>query len=137
MIHAYIAANGQEEVTYESELLAAAKKRLNGEVDWQGLLDVCMFSEDRDMGDDNDAHSKFIHRTSTTKLLSTMQIIGLDRGVLHWEMQRRLVHDAITLVNSFKHCLYVVIMVINFFLERHCPGLRIAFPAFCTVKKDY
>jgi hypothetical protein len=101
MIHAYIATDCQEEVTYDSELLADVKKRMNGEVDWQGILDMCMFSEDMDVGDDNDAQSKRIHRTSRTKLLSTMRIIGLDKGLLHWEIQRRLIHDAIAIVHSF------------------------------------
>jgi hypothetical protein len=43
-----------------------------------------------------------------TKLLYTMIVLDLDKGLLHWEMRRRLFHDAIVLVHSFKHSLYVV-----------------------------
>jgi hypothetical protein len=54
LIHVYVVTEGQEEVTHDSELLAIVKKQLDGEVDWQGLLDMSMFSEDMDVGGDND-----------------------------------------------------------------------------------
>jgi hypothetical protein len=55
MIHAYTGADCQKEVTYDSEFLASVKKQLNVEFDWQGLLDMCMFFKDTDVGDDDDA----------------------------------------------------------------------------------
>jgi hypothetical protein len=69
---------------------------------------MCIFSEDMDKGDYNDDQSKCLHRTSRNKFLSSVWILGLDNGFLHWEMQRSLIHDAITLVHYLKHNLYVV-----------------------------
>jgi hypothetical protein len=81
---------------------------MNGELDWHGLLDMCMYSEDMEVGEKNDRASQIEFRTNRTKLLLTMRILGMKKEITHWEERRHMVHDVISLLHHFKHAFYVV-----------------------------
>lgn len=92
----------------DKDLLLIVQKHMNGELDWHGLLDMCMYSADMDVGEKNDRASQIEFRTNRTKLLSTMRILGMKKEITHWEERRHMVHDVISLLHHFKHALYVV-----------------------------
>jgi hypothetical protein len=81
---------------------------MNGELDWHGLLDMCMYSTDMEVGEKNDCASQIEFRTNRTKLLSTMRILGMKKEITHWEERMHIMHDVISLLHHFKHALYVV-----------------------------
>jgi hypothetical protein len=92
----------------DKDLLLIVQKHMNGELDWHGLLDMCMYSADMDVGDKNDRASQIEFRTNRTKLLSTVRILGMKKEITHWEERRHTVHAVISPLHHFKHVLYVV-----------------------------
>jgi hypothetical protein len=92
----------------DKDLLLIVQKHTNGELDWHGLLAICMYSADMDVGEKNDRASQIEFRTNRTKLLSTMRILGMKKEITHREERRHMVHDVISLLHHFKHALYVV-----------------------------
>jgi hypothetical protein len=69
---------------------------------------MCMNSADMDVGTDDDATSRRKYRSSRTKLLSSLRILGMNKDTAHWEERRRMVADALALIHRFKHVLYIV-----------------------------
>jgi hypothetical protein len=56
----------------DKDLLVIVQKHKNGELDWHGVLDMCMCSADMEVGEKNNRASQIEVRTNITKLLSTM-----------------------------------------------------------------
>jgi hypothetical protein len=95
-------------LTPDKDLLLIVQKHMNGELDWHGLLDMCMYSADMEVGEKNDRASQIEFHTNRTKLQSTMRILGMKKEITHLEDIRHMVHDVISLLHHFKHVLYVV-----------------------------
>jgi hypothetical protein len=70
--HSYANADEKTEISFDDELVATLKRKMNGELDWHGLLEMCMFTSEIEIGTDNDTESKRMYHTNRTKLLSTM-----------------------------------------------------------------
>jgi hypothetical protein len=94
----------------DKDLLVIVQKHTNVDLDSHGLLYMCMYLADMEVGEKNDCASQIEFRTNRTKLLSTMRILGMKKEITHWEEIRHmvLVHDVISLLHHFKHALYVV-----------------------------
>jgi hypothetical protein len=69
---------------------------------------MCMYSADMDVGQDDDLTSRRKYRSSRTKLLPSLRILGMDKDKSHWEERRRMVADALAVIHHFNHVLYIV-----------------------------
>jgi hypothetical protein len=81
---------------------------MDGELNWKAVRQMCMYSADMDIGQDYDVTSRRKYRSSITKLLSSLRILGMDKDTAHWEERRRVVVDALAVIHHFKHVLYIV-----------------------------
>jgi hypothetical protein len=81
---------------------------MDGELNWKAVSQMCMYSADMDVGQDDDVTSRREYRSSRTKLLSSLRILGIDKDTAHSEKPRRMVEDALALIHHFKHVLYIV-----------------------------
>jgi hypothetical protein len=108
VLHSYANEVENTEISFDDELVATVKRKMNGELDWNGLLEMCMFTTEIGIGTDNDTELKCIYRMNRTKLLPTMRVLGIDLATAHWEERRHVVCDGLRLLHNFKHVLYVV-----------------------------
>jgi hypothetical protein len=95
-------------IIHDDDLLCAVKYHMYGELNWKAVRQMCMHSADMDVGQDYDVTSQRKYRSSRTKLLSSLRILGMDKETAHWEERRRMVADALAVIHHFKHVLYIV-----------------------------
>jgi hypothetical protein len=98
----------QATIIHDDDLLCAVKHHMDGELNWKAVRQMCMYSAGMDVGTDDDATSRRKYRSSRTKLLSSLRILGMDKDTAHWEERRRMVADALAVIHHFKHVLYIV-----------------------------
>jgi hypothetical protein len=102
--------NNSEHATiiHDHNLLCAVKHHIDGELNWKAVRQMCMYSADMDVGQDGGMASRRKYRSSRTKLLSSLHILGIDKDIAHWEDLRRVVADVLAIIHHFKHVLYIV-----------------------------
>jgi hypothetical protein len=66
-------------IKHDDDLLFAVKHHMDGELNWKAVRQMCMYSADMDVGQDDDVTSQRKYRSSRTNLLSSLRILGMDR----------------------------------------------------------
>jgi hypothetical protein len=136
LLHSYENAYENKEILFDNELMATVKRKMNGEkMDWHALLDMCMFTSEIEIGTYNDPKLKRMYRTNHTKLLSTMEVQGLNQATAHWEERRCDVYDGLRLLHNFKHVMYVVVYGDNYVAGQTVSRVENCIPGLLHCKK--
>jgi hypothetical protein len=94
-------------IIHDYDLLCAVKHHMDGELNWKAVRQICMYSADMDVGQDDDVTSRRKYWSSRTKLLSSLRILGMDKDTAHWEERRCMVTNDLAVIHHFKHVLYI------------------------------
>jgi hypothetical protein len=94
-------------IIHDGDFLCAVKHHIDGELNWKAVHQICMYSAEMDVGEDDEVTLRRKYRSSKTKLLSLLRILEMDKDTAHWE-SRRMVKNALAVMHYFKHVLYNV-----------------------------
>jgi hypothetical protein len=62
LLHSHANTYESMVISFDDELVATVKRKMNGELDLQCLLDMCMCTSDIEIGTYNDPSSKCLYR---------------------------------------------------------------------------
>jgi hypothetical protein len=95
-------------IIHDDDLLCAVKHHMDVELNCKDVRQICMYSADMDVGQEDDVTSRRKYRSSRTQLLSSLRILGMDKDTAHWEERQSMVAYALAVIHHLNHVLYIV-----------------------------